>query len=51
MDSVLSVLDYSILENDEIPKEILEKLEQRNEAKKTKNFDLSDKIRDEISLL
>jgi cysteinyl-tRNA synthetase len=26
-------------------------LEQRNEAKKTKNFDLSDKIRDEISLL
>jgi cysteinyl-tRNA synthetase len=31
-----------------IPSDILEKLEARNEAKANKNFELSDKLRDEL---
>lgn len=34
--------------NDEIKQEILEKIEQRNQAKKDKDFLLADKIRDEL---
>lgn len=47
-DSVLSILDFEILKVDEIPTEILEKLEARNTAKKAKDFALADSLRDEL---
>lgn len=47
-DSVLSILDFEILKSQEVPFDILTKLEARNEAKKIKNFALSDAIRDEL---
>jgi len=48
---VLGIFDFDILdwEKEEIPSEILEKLEERNKAKKEKNFELADKLRDEIT--
>lgn len=45
-DSVLSVIDFK---KEEIPKEILELKIKREKARKKKDFDLADKIRDEIS--
>jgi cysteinyl-tRNA synthetase len=50
-DSVLSIFDFSILESEVIPADILEKLEMRNEAKKEKDFAKSDSIRDELLAL
>ena len=47
-DSVLSVFDFEILNEVEIPAEILEKLEARNTAKKEKNFAGADALRDEL---
>lgn len=47
-DNVLSLLDFSILESGEIPKEILEKFEERNNAKKSKDFEKADILRDEL---
>ncbi|MDD5770103.1 MAG: cysteine--tRNA ligase [Candidatus Gracilibacteria bacterium] len=47
-DSVLSILDFNILKSEEIPEDILEKFEARNEAKKDKNFTLADSLRDEL---
>ncbi len=47
-DSVLSILDFSVLEIEEIPENILEKFEARNAAKKAKDFTLADKLRDEL---
>lgn len=47
---VLWIFDFWILDSEEeIPNEILEKLEQRNTAKKDKNFELADKLRDELT--
>jgi len=49
-DQVFCLLDLELLEaEDEIPAEILEKLEARNTAKAEKNFELADKLRDELS--
>ncbi len=46
---VFWILDFSILYQEEIiPEKIKSKLEQRNNAKKEKNFKLADKLRDEI---
>lgn len=46
---VLWIFDFNILEKKEnIPVLILEKLEKRNIAKKEKNFELADKLRDEL---
>jgi cysteinyl-tRNA synthetase len=49
MNQVLWIFDFSILEEESIPKEILNKLEERNNAKKDKNFELADKLRDELT--
>lgn len=46
--SVLRIMDFENLDNDEIPEEILKKLEERNLAKKEKSFEKADKIRDEL---
>jgi cysteinyl-tRNA synthetase len=48
---VLAIVDFDILEKQEIPSEIIAKLEERNIAKKDKNFDLADSLRDELILL
>jgi cysteinyl-tRNA synthetase len=47
-DSVFSLLDYSILDEEKIPENILKMFEERNNAKKDKNFDYADKIREEL---
>jgi cysteinyl-tRNA synthetase len=49
-DSVFAIMDFSILENndEDIPEVILEKFEARNKAKKDKNFEQADILRDEI---
>lgn len=48
-DQVLSIYDFSILENDlEIPEEVLELAKSRDEARLNKDYELSDKYRDEI---
>lgn len=50
LNEVLWIFDFHILEKtEEIPDEIKQKLEQRNKAKFDKNFELADKIRDEIT--
>jgi cysteinyl-tRNA synthetase len=36
---------------EEIPQDILEKFEARNKAKKDKNFELADSLRDELQEL
>lgn len=48
-DSVLWIFDFFILDETEIPWDILEKLELRNKSKEDKNFELADKLRDEIT--
>jgi cysteinyl-tRNA synthetase len=49
MNQVLWIFDFSILEwSEEISEDILKKLEERNNAKKEKNFELADKLRDEL---
>jgi len=45
---VLWILDFSVLEEVVIPKELQEKLEQRNKAKADKDFDTADRLRNEI---
>lgn len=45
---VLAIIDFDIIEEAEIPSEILDKLEVRNTAKKNKDFELADSIRDEL---
>jgi len=47
-DSVLSILDLDILNFEEIPNEIMQKFEARNNAKKAKDFTLADNLRDEL---
>ncbi len=44
-DSVLGVLDYK----EEIPKEILNKVDEREKARKNKDWEKADKIRDELA--
>ncbi len=46
-DEVLAIMKFEF-EKEEIPEDILEKFKQRNKAKKEKNFELADKLRDEI---
>ena len=49
MNQVLWIFDFDILEKkEEIPYDIFKKLEERNNAKKDKNFDLADKLRNEL---
>ena len=49
MNQVLWIFDFSILEEwEEISYLILKKLEERNNAKSDKNFELADKLRDEL---
>jgi cysteinyl-tRNA synthetase len=45
---VLWIIDFDILQQEEIPEDIVELFEKRNSAKKDKNFELADKIRDEL---
>jgi cysteinyl-tRNA synthetase len=45
---VFSIMDFKSLEVEEIPEDILLRLESRNKAKIDKDFGLSDKLRDEI---
>ncbi len=48
---VLGIIDFTDNTNIEIPEDIQEKLNQRNMAKKDKDFALADKLRDEIDAL
>jgi cysteinyl-tRNA synthetase len=50
-DSVFSLIDYSSLEEGDIPLIIMKKFEERNIAKKDKNFEQSDRIREELLTL
>jgi cysteinyl-tRNA synthetase len=45
---VLGIIDFTILEEAQIPEEILQKLELRNTAKAEKDFENADRLRDEI---
>jgi len=45
---VLQIIDFDILDEDDIPQNILEKFEARNKAKKEKNFELADILRNEL---
>lgn len=47
-DSVFSFLDFEILEQEDIPKEIMDKFIKRNEAKAKKDFEIADRLRDEL---
>jgi cysteinyl-tRNA synthetase len=49
MNEVLVIMDFDNVEKiEEISNEILHKLEDRNNAKLEKNFELADKLRDEL---
>ncbi|MFK7780609.1 MAG: cysteine--tRNA ligase [Candidatus Gracilibacteria bacterium] len=49
LNQVLGIIDFTILnENDIIPDDIIKKSQERNDAKKSKNFELADAIRDEL---
>jgi cysteinyl-tRNA synthetase len=50
-DEVFWIIDFTDNTEIEIPENVLEKLYQRNEAKKDKDFTKADKIRDEIDAL
>ncbi len=50
-DSVLWIMDFSILQNNEIQAEIMEKFEKRNIAKAAKDFATADYLRDELVVL
>ena len=45
-DQILAILDFSILEKQEVPEDILKIFEQRNIFKKNKDFQKADEIRD-----
>lgn len=46
---VLWLIDFDNIEkNDEVPEEVNELFNKRNESKKTKDFELADKLRDDI---
>lgn len=49
-DQVFAIMDFSTLEDSdqEIPQDILQKLQDRNVAKSDKDFDVADSLRDEI---
>ena len=51
MDEVLGVIFFGKKEKAEIPAEIVEMLEKRAEARKAKDWALSDKLRDDIAAL
>ena len=49
LNEVLAIIDFEQLEKtDEIPEEIMQKFEDRNNAKSEKNFELADTLRDEL---
>lgn len=48
IDSVWGVMDFSLFEDTEVPKDVLDLVEQRNEAKRNKDYALSDSLRDAI---
>ncbi len=48
---VLAIVDFDVVNSEEIPEELNKKLDARNKAKADKNFELADTIRDEIILL
>lgn len=48
MDRIFGILDRSIFEKKKLPREIAELLEQRSEARENKDFETSDRIRDEL---
>ena len=50
INEVLAIMDFDLsAESDEIPEDILEKLELRNKAKLEKDFTLADSLRDELT--
>ncbi|MFP4118785.1 MAG: cysteine--tRNA ligase [Candidatus Woesearchaeota archaeon] len=48
MDRVFGLLDKSIFEKEELPPEIATLLEERSQARENKDFETSDRIRDEL---
>jgi cysteinyl-tRNA synthetase len=47
--AVLGIIDFDIIENtEEIPQDIIEMFEQRNEAKAQKDFETADTLRDAL---
>lgn len=46
---VFGIIDFSVTESEEVPSDILEKLEARNTAKSEKDFETADKLRDELT--
>jgi cysteinyl-tRNA synthetase len=45
---VLAIIDFDILKDEEISEDILKKFGNRNKAKKEKDFEKADEIRDEL---
>jgi cysteinyl-tRNA synthetase len=45
---VLAIIDFDVLKDEEIPANILKKFDERNKAKKEKDFEKADKIREEL---
>ena len=50
-DSVFGIVDWSLLEEEKIPEEILQLVEARTQAKQTKNFEEADILRQKIDEL
>ena len=50
LDSVFAIINWDVIEaeDEEVPSEIQELLEKRNSAKAEKDFDIADKLRDEL---
>lgn len=46
---VLAIVDFDVINTEEIPGEITKKLAERDKAKLEKNFELADSIRDELT--
>jgi cysteinyl-tRNA synthetase len=50
-DAVLGVFDFSLLEAQEVPEEVIRLIEERNLAKQSKDWKLADELRDAITTL
>lgn len=49
-DSICGIMDWSLLENEKIPDEILQLAEKRTQAKREKDFQTADEIRQKIDI-
>lgn len=48
LNEVLGIMNFALWDEDEAPEEIQHKLEQRKQAKENKDFDMADRLRQEI---